>query len=135
MSRTTTKKVIAGTIIGLVAGYVVGILTAPKSGKETRQQIKATSTKAWHEAEIKLKELYGELTEQLDEAATKARQATAKGRQEIEHLINEARDARHKVKIMLSAIHDGEADDPDLEIAIKQASEAKRHLVSYFKKS
>lgn len=30
-----------GAIVGIVAGAVAGVLTAPKSGKETRDDIKA----------------------------------------------------------------------------------------------
>ena len=40
MGNKITKKVLIGTALGLAAGYVAGILTAPKSGKETRQDIK-----------------------------------------------------------------------------------------------
>lgn len=34
-------KFIAGAIFGIAAGLVAGLLTAPKSGKETRGDIKA----------------------------------------------------------------------------------------------
>ncbi len=41
-----SKKFLLGATIGAIAGFVTGILTAPKSGKETRQDIKDASVKA-----------------------------------------------------------------------------------------
>ena len=38
-------KVALGAVFGAVAGFVTGILLAPKSGKETRQDIKNTALK------------------------------------------------------------------------------------------
>ena len=35
-----TSKFAVGAILGAAAGLVAGILTAPKSGKETRQDLK-----------------------------------------------------------------------------------------------
>ncbi len=45
MKKDNGKKIAIGTAIGLAAGYVTGILTAPKSGKETRQDIKKIAPK------------------------------------------------------------------------------------------
>lgn len=47
MSKT---KFALGTLIGAVAGVVAGILTAPKSGKETRADIKAKASELKDEA-------------------------------------------------------------------------------------
>ena len=55
-----TGKWAAGAVVAGVAGYVAGILTAPKSGKETREDIKHAATKAKTEAEKKLKELHSD---------------------------------------------------------------------------
>lgn len=41
----TKGKVLLGTVVGAIAGFVTGVLVAPKSGKETRQDIKNTATK------------------------------------------------------------------------------------------
>ena len=38
-------KIVLGTIFGAVAGFAAGILSAPKSGKETRQDIKDAAKK------------------------------------------------------------------------------------------
>lgn len=38
------KKLAVGAIVGAVAGVVAGVLMAPKSGKETRGDIKKKAT-------------------------------------------------------------------------------------------
>ena len=53
------KKFAIGTVIAAAAGYVAGLLTAPKSGKETREDIKNTAVKTYKVAEKELKELHG----------------------------------------------------------------------------
>lgn len=40
------SKLAVGAIIGAATGVVAGILTAPKSGKETREDIKDKATEA-----------------------------------------------------------------------------------------
>ncbi len=39
-------KVVLGTMFGAVAGFVAGVLTAPKSGKQTRADVKDAAKKA-----------------------------------------------------------------------------------------
>jgi gas vesicle protein len=39
VKKTSAKSVVAGTLLGLVAGGIAGILLAPKSGKETRAEL------------------------------------------------------------------------------------------------
>lgn len=129
------KKIFLGTIIGLGVGYLAGILTAPKSGKETREQIKETSSKAIKQAENKLKTLYSDLTIGVERLTEKAKEVSSRGKNELEKLSGEAKDAQQKVKEMLSAIRNGEAEDPELNTAIDQAIEAMNHLKEYFRKS
>ncbi len=50
-----TKKLAIGTLIAGAAGFLAGILTAPKSGKETRADIKEVAVATTKEAEAKLK--------------------------------------------------------------------------------
>jgi len=129
------KKFAIGTAVALAAGYVAGILTAPKSGKETRKDIKNNSAKALRETEKLLKELYVELTDAMNTATSKAKSAGQKGSKEVSEMVDNAKAARTKVKEVLSAIREGNADDPDLKAAVKQAKESKEHLYKYIKKS
>ena len=60
--KNSGKKIAIGTIVAGAVGYVAGILTAPKSGKETRKDIGDAAVKAKNEAERKLKKMHSELT-------------------------------------------------------------------------
>jgi gas vesicle protein len=51
------KKVAIGSAIAAGVGYLTGILTAPKSGKATRQDIKKATAKKAKEAEKELKKI------------------------------------------------------------------------------
>jgi gas vesicle protein len=135
MVMSKQGKIVFGTLIGLAAGYVTGLLTAPNSGKDTRNQIKKSGLTVIREAEMTLKDLHSDLNEAIEEAADQISSVSSKGKKELDKLLAEAKTAQRKVKLMLNAIHDGEADDPDLEIAIHQAQAAKRHLSTYFRKS
>ena len=133
--KSTDKKIALGTVIGIAAGFIAGILTAPKSGKETRKDIKDASSKVINEAEKRLKVLYAELDEAIVKATQKAKAYKGKGRDKLDQLVDKAKDAKQKAKDMLSAIRSGDAEDPDLKEAIAQSIEAKNHLLDYLKKN
>jgi gas vesicle protein len=134
-NKKTGEKIVFGTLVAATVGYVVGLLTAPKSGKETREQIKDTSVKAIKEAETELKDLYKELSEAVKMSEGKLKVVSAKGKTEAKKYLDEANTAMENVKTMLTALREGDAEDPDLKKAIKQANNAKDHLVAYFKNS
>src|SRR5690606_39969342 len=101
------KKWAIGAILAGIGGYVAGILTAPKSGKETRQDIKEEAVKLKTEAEKKLKELHTELDVVIGEAKDKAGDVkSAAGKAVVA-----AEAAKSKVKEILSGIHAGEASN------------------------
>ncbi len=49
-------KVLFGTIIGAAAGFAAGILTAQKSGKETRAELERKANDVKEEAVVKSKQ-------------------------------------------------------------------------------
>lgn len=57
------QKIIVAATAGLVAGAVIGVLTAPASGKETRQNIANSA----EDLKKKLKKLRGQAVDELDE--------------------------------------------------------------------
>ena len=134
MGKSTGRKLALGTIIAGAVGYIAGILTAPKSGKETRKVIKTTVDAGWSEAEKELKKLHTELAAKLEEAKAISLKVTGKAKEEVDSSLNMARDAKEKVREMLSAIHEGDAEDADLQHAIKQANSALSHVKNYLKK-
>lgn len=134
MSYKSSKNVAIGALIGLAAGYVMGILTAPKSGKETREELMQAGSKAVKETEQRLRDVYAQLDDTLDKAAAKARDLGERGLRSFADLQDKAEDAKRKVRELIYAVQKGEANDPDLQDAIHEALRAKNDLVEYLKK-
>ena len=133
MSKDGNKKLAIGALIGAAAGIVTGLLTAPKSGKETRKDIKDTASKVFIEAEKKLKSLYSELTDLIDKGSAQVKKQGGKAQGELEKAITSAKDAQDKAKQVISAIRSGETANPELQKAIKDVTKAKDHLKKYIK--
>lgn len=129
------KKVVAASGAFLVAaGYVAGILTAPKSGKETRKDIATAANKARIDAEKKLKKIHSELQVLIIDAEEQRKKLKTKGKKELEEAIANAKAAKEKAREILSAIHHGDADDPNLQAVIDEVKLAQKNLVAYLKK-
>ncbi len=132
--RETIKKLAIGSTIAAAAGYVAGILTAPKSGKNTRSDIKDAADRGVNEAEKELKKLHTELDKLIKDAKTRSSKLSSKAQKEANELLGKAKDSKEKAREVLSALHEGDAEDKDLKKAVKDASDAIAHLKKYFKK-
>ena len=129
-----TKKIAIGTAIAAVAGYVAGVLTAPKSGRETREDIKQNAQKGLKEAEKQLKGLHTELDKLIVQAKESSEDLSSRTQKELTNLLDKAKDSKEKAREMLSGLHEGEADDADLKKAIGDATKAIEHLRNYLSK-
>lgn len=132
--NNTTKKFALGTLIAAAAGYVAGLLTAPKSGKETRDDIKQTAKKGLDEAEKQLKQLHNELDKLVTEAKEKGLKLTGKTRGQLDDLLSKAADSKEKTQGVLAAVTGKGASDKDLKKAIGDATKAIEHLRKYLAK-
>jgi gas vesicle protein len=130
----SVKKIAIGAAVAGAAGYLAGILTAPKSGKETRTDIADATQRGITEAEKDLKKLHTELGNLLAEAKDKGDDLGGKTQKELSDLLNKAKDTKEKAREMLSAIHEGGAEDKDLRKAIADANKAVDHIKDYLKK-
>lgn len=130
----TAKRIAIGATIAAAAGYVAGILTAPKSGKETRDDIKNKALQTYSEAEKELKKLHTQLADVMAQAKDKASELTGKARSQYEEVIQKSQEAKDKVREILSSLHEGDADDKDLKKAIQEAEKAIENLKSFVKK-
>ncbi len=124
----TGRKLAVGALIAGAAGYVAGILTAPKSGEETRQDIKDKAVDIKQEAEAKLQAAHDELAELLNQAKSKTLALNAKARDEFNEAVVRAKDAKNKLTYLIKAVKSGETDDPQLQKALKQAKDAQKNL-------
>ena len=129
-----TKRFAVGAVVAAAAGYVAGILTAPKSGKETRKDIKDTAVRTYNAAEKELKVLHTELSKLMDEAGKKAQELKGSAQKNLDKAVAGAKVAKEKARELLSAVHEGDADDKDLDNAVKEARKAAQHLKSFLQK-
>ena len=130
-----TKRIAIGTVVAAAAGYVAGILTAPKSGKETRQDIKDATNNAVAEAEKQLKKAHTELNTLLNEAKAEGAKLKGEALKDYEKAAATAKAVKEKTREVLSAIHEGDADDKNLQKAINEANKAVTHLKKYITKA
>ncbi len=129
-----TKRFAIGAAIAAGVGYLAGVLTAPKSGKETRKDVKDAAAKAKREAEKELKKLHSEVSTQIDKAKKVALDFSKEHKTDLDKLVTKAVGAKEKARQVLSSLHDGGAEDKDLKSAIKEANEAIDHLKKFLAK-
>jgi len=130
----TGRKLAIGATIAGAAGYLAGILTAPKSGKQTREDIGNKAVDVKDESVMQLEDMEADLSDLLKKTKNKTIALSAKAREEFDEAVIAAKDAQNKATYVLKAVKAGEADDPDLNKALKQAKQAKKNLGKYLKR-
>lgn len=133
MGKGTRFAVVTAVAAGI--GYVAGILTAPKSGKETRQDIQDKAVHTKEELAKKLEEVNADLTEAITKGKTRVKSLEASAKAELEHAVSVAVVAKDKAKDMLSAVRQGEVEDKDLKKAVKDVNSAVDNLKKYIQKN
>ncbi|WP_447641679.1 MULTISPECIES: YtxH domain-containing protein [Chitinophagaceae] len=94
----SAKQILIGSISGIVAGAVVGLLLAPQSGRETRQQI-ADSAEDWKKKLKKLKnKSLSELDKLQDVFGKQVEGLSDDVREKVLTLIQESKDSYNEVK-------------------------------------
>lgn len=130
--KQVVKKIAIGAAISAAVGYVAGILTAPKSGKETRKDIKDKAVETYAMAEKELKKLHTELTDVIDEVNDRI--TSFRSSKEVMGALDKGREAKQKAREVLSTLHDGDTDDKDLKSAIADATKSIEHLRNFLRK-
>jgi gas vesicle protein len=128
------SKFALGTMFAAGVGYAIGILSAPRSGKRTRVKLAKSANKAKIDSEKQLKKLYKELSAMVSDADKKLKKTKKEAQKSLKKQIDSAKETKQKVKMILSALHDGEADDPDLQEVVVEAKKAKENLAKFLKK-
>lgn len=72
------KRVAAGTVAGIAAGAVSGVLLAPKSGKETREDLTKTAKDLGENVKTKTVEIKGTVENKVTETKNNAVEAKDK---------------------------------------------------------
>jgi len=129
----TGQKIALGAAIAGIGGYLAGVLTAPKSGKETRGELAEQAGVLKNDAEVQLAVAQRELGVVIKEAQEKTVSLGAAARGEFNETLIRAKDAQNRAKIVLKAFKSGTAEDPELNKAVKQARQAQKNLSKFLK--
>lgn len=129
----TGRKIAIGSMIAGAAGYLAGVLTAPKSGQQTRKDIIQKAENIKDDAEGQLTDLNEELKDLIKTTKVKTVALSSSARAEFNEAVIKAKDAQNKTAQVLKAAKAGEATDPDLNKAVKQARQAIKNLGKFFK--
>lgn len=131
------NKFVLGTLIAGLVGYLAGLLTAPKSGKDTRQDIKNTTMSGLAEAEKKLQKGHDELNDLLVKTKGEGAKLTGAAKDEYNNAVDNALKAKQKSQEVLAALRSKDAresSDRELQYAMSNVSKAVQHLKKYLKK-
>lgn len=131
--KNNANKVATGLLIAGLAGYVAGIMTAPKSGKETRDDIKNGANRAVDAVEEKYLNLREDIDDLIEIATDKMVSTRGRAKDQLDDAIFGAKEARRKATTVAKAFKNGEADEPELNRAMKQLKDAKKNLTRYLK--
>lgn len=129
----TGRKIAVGSALAGIAGYLAGILTAPKSGDQTRKDILRKAEDIKMDAEGQLSDMNEELKGLIKQTKVKTMALNSSARAEFNEAVVKAKDAQNKAAQVLKAAKAGEATDPDLNKAVKQSRQAIKNLAKFFR--
>lgn len=125
------KRVAMGAAIAGAAGYLAGLLTAPSSGKKTRKALQKNADKGLGELEAQLKSLHSDLGDMMEQAHGKGNELQGRAQKKFSTALDGATTAKDKLRDVLAAVHEGEADNEDLQNALEDARRAVEHLKDF----
>ena len=73
-NKKALKNVAVGAALGVTVGAVAGVLLAPKSGKETREELAVATKDAVEKAKVKIEEVKEKTLEKVEEAKGQLKQ-------------------------------------------------------------
>jgi gas vesicle protein len=98
---SSSLEVAVSFVIGAAAGFILGVLFAPASGKETRQKIKDQAAKTGEKA----KEGYEKLSKEAEKGIKVVKEKTQEGIEAIKDFIEKKKEEYAK------KIHDVASDE------------------------
>jgi len=112
-------KIAFGTLLGAAGGFIAGILSAPKSGKETRDSVK--------DAARKVRDNVVDEAEKIKTVATeKAEQAKAKATDVADEASVFANNLKGRAEQAIDGAKKGFAQDPQVKDSKKPAAKTKK---------
>jgi gas vesicle protein len=133
-SSNAFRKIAVGAAVAGAAGYIAGVLSAPKEGKKTRKELKKTAELSVTEVEKQLKQLHSELGDMVGQAKDGSGDISDKMQKKFGGAVANAHSAKDKLREILSSVHEGQANDKDLQKALQDARRTLEHLKHFIKK-
>ena len=93
-----TGKVVLGTLAGLAAGAIAGILFAPEKGSATRKQIKDKGDDFVDKLQSMLDDFLDSVTEKFETTKTEAEYLAQKGKAKYDDAKRDVKDAATNLK-------------------------------------
>jgi gas vesicle protein len=124
-----TKKVVGSTLTLLAAGYVIGVLTAPRTGKDSRRLFRRKADNSVSDLEKQLKQMFNQ-TQDLIKKINSNKSVGTKMKNSKDKLLKN----QQKIKELLSYIHGNDALDEDLTSAIDDAKKGLKAFANYLNK-
>ncbi|HEY6736518.1 MAG TPA: YtxH domain-containing protein [Candidatus Saccharimonadia bacterium] len=115
------RSFVKGTVIGVVLGTIAGILLAPKSGKETRNDIKDKVRGTYQDFVTRLEAMSDEVGGRVDSLKEAAKDLTGEAREESQELIHRAEVLKQDLRISASNLAKSGAEAKDG--AVKQVKQ------------
>src|SRR5581483_4152700 len=91
----TGRKIAIGSALAGLAGYVAGILTAPRSGRQTRDEISRKAGDIKEDTEAQLNDLNDELKQLIKNTKVKTIALSSSARAEFNEAVVKAKDAQN----------------------------------------
>lgn len=107
------KGFVKGTVVGALVGAVAGLLFAPKSGKETQDDIKRKVRGTVKEVQDRLDAMTEEVTGRVDSLKEAAKDLKGEARHESQELIRRAEVLKQDLRISTSNLAKNGAQGKD----------------------
>ena len=107
---------VKGTIIGMVVGAVAGLLLAPKSGKETQEDIKRKVRGTYQDITDQLRRMSEEMSGRVDSLKEAAKDLKGEARQESQELIRRAEVLKQDLRISATNLAKNGAQTKDAAV-------------------
>jgi gas vesicle protein len=129
------KRLAIGAAIAGAAGYVAGLMTAPKSGREMRKDLSDAAGNSLGDLDKQIHSLQSELNDLLSIAKSHSGDFSGKAKDDLGGLIDKAKYSRDKMHEVVTALKSGDkANDKDLQKAITDAKKAIEHIKDFIQK-
>lgn len=124
---------VKGTIFGALVGMVAGVLLAPKSGKETREDLKRKAQSTYQDVNDQLRKLSDEVSGRVDTLKAAAKDLQGEAKEESQELIRRAEVLKQDLRVSASnlAKSGAQAKDAamkDVKVLLAEGSDVMKEL-------